>query len=118
MGMGNFEGGAVRCNVWRRSAMTCAKTANGNEFGIWTQVDPRKHVLAGVHTGAAWRIPLNRPCAVAMRSVVKLLWRLSVKFWYAGLLFTEMTKHPKVECTGYNYQVELTESLNIVNHKT
>jgi len=23
-------------------------------------VGPRKHVLGGVHTGASWRIPLNR----------------------------------------------------------
>ena len=32
------------------------------------RVDSRKHVLAGgVHTGAIWRIPLNRPCAAAMQ---------------------------------------------------
>jgi len=34
---------------------------------------PRKHVLGGVHTGATWRIPLNRLCVAAMRPVVKLL---------------------------------------------
>ena len=27
----------------------------------------------GVHTGATWRITLNRPCTVTMRPVVKLL---------------------------------------------
>ena len=36
-------------------------------FRISTLVDPRKHVLDGVHIGAAWRIRLNRPCAAAMR---------------------------------------------------
>jgi len=51
------------------------KTAEPIEmpFGIWTRVGPRKHVLGGVHIGATWRIPLNRPCAAAMRPVVKLL---------------------------------------------
>jgi len=52
-----------------------AKTAEPIEmpFGIWIRVSPRKHVLNGVRTGATWRIPLNRPCAVAMWPVVKLL---------------------------------------------
>jgi len=27
----------------------------------------------GVHIGATWRIPRNRPCAAAIRSYVKLL---------------------------------------------
>ena len=36
-------------------------------FWLWTCVGQRKHVLGGVHTGATWRIPLNRPCAAAMR---------------------------------------------------
>jgi len=30
-------------------------------------------VLDGVHTGATWRIRLNRPCAAAVRPKVKLL---------------------------------------------
>jgi len=53
-----------------------AKTAALIEmpFGLWTLVGSRNHVLG--HTGATWRIPMNRPCAVAMRSVVKLLWPL------------------------------------------
>jgi len=42
-------------------------------FGIWTWVDSRKHVLGEVSTGATWQIQLNRPCAAAMRPVVKLL---------------------------------------------
>ena len=55
--------------------LTTRKNAEAIEmlFGIWTRVDPRKHVLGGVHTGTSWRIPLNRPCAAAMRPVVKLL---------------------------------------------
>ena len=46
-----------------------AKTAERIEmpFGSWTPVSPMKHVLGGVHTGATWRIPLNRPRA-AMRT--------------------------------------------------
>jgi len=32
----------------------------------------RLGVLDGVHTGATWRIRLNRPCAAAMRLYVKL----------------------------------------------
>jgi len=53
-------------------------------FGLWTQVGRRKHssitftrwhqcAQMGGHIGATWRIQLNRPSAVAMRSYVKLL---------------------------------------------
>jgi len=44
-----------------------AKTAEPIEmpFEIWTR--------GRVHTGTTWRIPLNRPCADAMRPAVKLL---------------------------------------------
>jgi len=35
------------------------------------------NVLGGVHTGAMWQLPLNRPCMAAMRPVVKLLWPLN-----------------------------------------
>jgi len=48
-------------------------------FGIWTHVGPRKYVFDEVHTSATWRIPLNRPCAAAMRPVVKLLWPLIIR---------------------------------------
>jgi len=49
-----------------------AKTAEPIEmpFEICTRVGPKKYVLGGMHTGATWRIPLNRPCAAAMRPVV------------------------------------------------
>jgi len=43
---------------------------------IWTRVGRRKHVLGGVHTGAVFGIPLNCPCAVVMRPVVKWRWPL------------------------------------------
>jgi len=33
-------------------------------------------LLDGVHTGATWRIRLNRPCAAAIRPYVRLLWPL------------------------------------------
>jgi len=64
--MGNFEGKRVaHCNVWRLSAVRCAKTAEPVEmpFGISIRVDPRKHLLRvdGVHIGATWRIRLTRP---------------------------------------------------------
>jgi len=36
--------------------------------------------IYGVHIGTTWHIRLNRPCAAAMRSCVKLLWPF-VTFW-------------------------------------
>jgi len=41
-----------------------AKTDESIEmpFGLSTTVGPRKNILGGVHTGAIWRILLNRPC--------------------------------------------------------
>jgi len=45
-------------------------------FGLWTQVGPRKHVLGRVHTDATCLIPVNRPCAAAMRPYVELFWPL------------------------------------------
>jgi len=49
------------------SAVSCTKRAEPVEtlFGIWTPMGP----TGGAHTGATWRIPLNRPCAAAMRPV-------------------------------------------------
>jgi len=43
-------------------------------FGLWIPVG-QKHIglLGGVHNGTTWGIPLNRPCAAAMRPFVKLL---------------------------------------------
>jgi len=51
------------------SAVSCAKRAELIKmlFGVWTWVVQRKHVLSVVHTGIMWRVPLNRPCAAAMR---------------------------------------------------
>jgi len=48
------------------------------QFGIWTRMNPRKHVLDLVHIGVTWWIRLNRPCAAAMRPYVKLLWPLVI----------------------------------------
>jgi len=44
-------------NGWRHWDAVCVVDLGG----------PRKHVLGGVHTDANWWIPLNCPCAVAMR---------------------------------------------------
>ena len=30
-------------------------------FGLWTWVDPRKHVLDGGHIGASWRLRVTEP---------------------------------------------------------
>ena len=42
-------------------------------FVLGTRVGPGNHGLDGVHIGATWRILMNHPCAVVMRSYVKLL---------------------------------------------
>ena len=76
MGRGNFEEKwAAYCKVQGRSAVNPAETAEPIEmpFWLWTQVGPRKHVLGGVHTGATWRIPLNRPRAAAILLLLLLL---------------------------------------------
>ena len=59
---------------YRDTAVICSKTAEPIEipFGLWTQVGQRKHVLGGVHAGASWRMPLNRPCAAAMRPACQI----------------------------------------------
>jgi len=79
-----FRGKNMPSRVWRRSAMNCANVAEQIEmpFGWRTLVDPRKHVLHGVHIGATWWIRLNSPCSggpnevAAMRPYVELLWLL------------------------------------------
>jgi len=55
------------------TVLRCTTELIEMSFETWTWVGPRKHVLARVHTGATWRIPLNRPCAAAMRPVLKIL---------------------------------------------
>ena len=64
--------------AWSVTVVSPVKTAEPMEmpFGMWTQVGLMKHVLGRVDTGATWRIPLNHPCAAAMRLIVKLLWPL------------------------------------------
>jgi len=60
-----FEGKHMPTHGRRHSAVSCAKMAELIEmlFGLWIQMDPRNHVLHGLHIGATWRIQLNRPCA-------------------------------------------------------
>ena len=76
-------------------------------FGLWTRVGWRKHKFNRIrqvgqcalpcgHIGASWRIRLNRPSAVAMRScqipLTTCLWmlsiaqRLSTCYWYFIML--------------------------------
>ena len=45
------------------TAVSCAKMAEPIKipFGLWTWVGRRMHVLHGEHSGATWRIRLNRP---------------------------------------------------------
>jgi len=69
MARGNFRKKDMPGQARRHSAMSCAKMALAIDmpFGLSTQVGQRMHILGGVHTGASWRIPLNRSCAAAMR---------------------------------------------------
>jgi len=69
MARGNFRKKDMPGHAQRHSAMSCAKMAEAVDlpFGLSTQVGQRMHILGGVHTGASWRIPLNRSCAEAMR---------------------------------------------------
>ena len=64
-----FRAKYVSGHARQHSLVSCAKMAEPIEmpFGMWTRVSTRKRVLGGVHTDATWRIPLNRPFAVAMR---------------------------------------------------
>jgi len=69
------------------SAVSCAETAEPIDlpFGLWARVGRRKHFSSsvftrwhqyahmGVHISATWRIQLNHPSVVVMRSYVKLL---------------------------------------------
>jgi len=48
------------------------KTCWTDRDAVWvvdSEMGPRKHVLGGVHIGATWQIPLNRPCAAAFCQV-------------------------------------------------
>ena len=69
-----FRGKDMPGHTPRHHVMSCAKMAECIEmpFGLWIQVGPRKHVLGAVHTGATWRIPLNRLFAVSMRSFCQI----------------------------------------------
>jgi len=41
---------------------------------------PRKRVLGGMHSSATWWIPMNWPCAAAMRSFCQITWPLVTLF--------------------------------------
>jgi len=74
---------ALRCRHQDRDLVEIKSSAIksldlGMEITTLDSGGPRKHVLGlrGVHTGATWRIPLNRPCAASMRPVFKLIYPL------------------------------------------
>jgi len=72
--------------------------AKGKFLGAktWTRVIPRKHVLSGVHTGSTWQIPLNHPCAVAMR-----LWPLVICvmfIWYVCFMILFIIWYLIIRC--------------------
>ena len=73
--------------VGNDTAVSCAKVADLIEmsFGLLTPVSQRKHVLGAVHTGTAWRIPLSRPCAAAMRPFCQITWPICFLFIWAKL---------------------------------
>jgi len=79
---GQFLGERKYPVVLDDTAVSRAKMAEPIEmpFRLWTREGLRKHVLDGVHSGATWRIRLNRPCAAAMWSFLSnyfdhlLLW--------------------------------------------
>jgi len=54
-------------------ATSCAEMAEPIEmpFGLWTWVGPRKDV--GCTPSTIWQIPLNRPCAAAMRHFCQII---------------------------------------------
>jgi len=63
-------------------------------FRLWTRVGPRKHVLGGVHTGATWRISLNRPCVAAMRHV----YQITLTTCFLSLIFNYLLRHVVLYC--------------------
>ena len=73
-------------------------------------------MLGGVHTGVTCHIPLNRPCMVAMRPVVKLLFKF-LSPWCFDIVWVTVRSSglknyplPKLQCfslgdphlTGYD----------------
>ena len=78
IGMENFEGEEWRVVKCMDAVVSCAQTALPMEMPFWTSVGPTKHVLGGVHSGATWRIQMNRACAAAVWPVprVRAFWLL------------------------------------------
>jgi len=67
-----FRGKYVPRHARRHSTMSCEKNSEPIEFGLWTLVGPRNHVLHGAgHISAAWRIRLNRPCSAAVQKAAE-----------------------------------------------
>ena len=76
-----WEGkGAAHCKVQGLSVVNCAKTAEPSEipFGLCTRLEPRKHVLDGLHTGATWTVHLRRRCGLMSNYFDHLFYLISV----------------------------------------
>jgi len=67
-------GRVLGLRVRLRSVYTAVYMSRNHDrlvFGLlWAQGSV---YYVGVHTSATWRMPFNRPCAEAMRPVIKLL---------------------------------------------
>jgi len=55
-----------------RAHPICSKQLSRGQIQYGADAD--WDALDGMHVGAIWQIRLNRPCATAMRSYVKLRW--------------------------------------------
>ena len=86
--------------LWKEHAWACPMTLCHDLYkNSWTDRDavlvvdlagPKMHVSSEVHSGASWRISLNRPCAAAMRHVVKLLWPLVIVRLHCSTIYIDV----------------------------
>ena len=64
------------------TSVSSAKTAEPIEMPFGEGADScglKEALIDAVHIGATWRIPINDPCAAAIRQYVKLLCPLIIK---------------------------------------
>ena len=89
-----FRGKYVPRHARRHSTMSCEKNSEPIEFGLWTLVGPRNHVLHGAgHISAAWRIRLNRPCSAAVQKAAESI-EMPVGMYTGGPKMVEWTLAP------------------------
>ena len=75
---GNLSGKDMSGHARQHSVVSCVRSTEPIEmqFGLWTLVGRRKHVLHDGHIDTTWRVQLNHPCVMAMWPYIKLLWPL------------------------------------------